>query len=223
MNRKFPAGRRLVASLATVLALSCSRPQPGAVILCAGDSITEQAYPRHLGRIARGDGLRVRVLNYGRSGFTSGEYLRFLQKKNASLAGERPDLILLQLGTNDVRMDGDNTSAPDFERNMSAILDLFLDFRTRAGRAPVILLASIPPVSEGSSFPFSAESSRRVREEINPLLKRIAEKRAIPLVDNYSLFLRSPRLLPGIHPSEEGSRELAANWYRALRPYLPRD
>ena len=212
----------LFVSTAAVLAPSCSKPQPGTIILCAGDSLTEQAYPRLLGRIARAEGLRARVLNYGRSGFTSGEYLRYLRKKNGSLAEERPDVILLQLGTNDVRADGDYTSAPDFERNMNAILDIFQDFRSRAGRAPVILLAAVPPVPEGSGFPFSAESPRRVREEINPLLKRIAEKRAIPLVDNYSLFLRSPRLLPGIHPSDEGYRELAANWYRALKPYLPR-
>lgn len=212
----------LFVSAAAVLAPSCSKAQPGTIILCAGDSLTEQAYPRLLGRIARAEGLRARVLNYGRSGFTSGEYLRYLRKKNGSLAEERPDVILLQLGTNDVRADGDYTSAPDFERNMNAILDIFQDFRSRAGRAPVILLAAVPPVPEGSGFPFSAESPRRVREEINPLLKRIAQKRAIPLVDNYSLFLRSPGLLPGIHPSDEGYRELAANWYRALKPYLPR-
>lgn len=213
----------LFVSGAAALAPACSKPQPGTTILCAGDSLTERAYPRHLGRIARAAGLRVRVLNYGRSGFTSGEYLGFLRKKNGLLAAERPDAILLQLGTNDVRVDGDKTSTPDFERNMNAILDILQDFRSRAGRAPVILLAAVPPVPEDAGFPFSAESSRRVREEINPLLKRIAGKRAIPFVDNYSLFIRSPRLLPGIHPSDDGYRELAANWYRALKPYLPRD
>jgi lysophospholipase L1-like esterase len=213
----------LVVLMAMVLPPACSKPRPGTIILCAGDSLTAQAYPRHLGRIARAAGLRTRVLNYGRSGFTSGEYLRFLRNKNGAIAAERPDAILLLLGTNDVRVDGDRTSTPDFEKNMNAILDIFQDFRARSGRAPVILVASVPPVSEDSGFPFSAESSRRVREEINPLLKRIAEKRAIPLVDHYSLFVRSPRLLPGIHPSEEGYREMAANWFRALKPYLPRD
>jgi lysophospholipase L1-like esterase len=142
---------------------------------------------------------------------------------NGPLAEERADVVLLQLGTNDVRIDGDRTSTPDFERNMNAILDVFQDFRSRTGRAPAVLLGEVPPVPDGPGFPFSTESSRRVREEINPLLKRIAEKRSIPVVDNYSLFLRFPKLLPGIHPSDEGYRELAANWYQALKPYLPRD
>lgn len=208
--------------LAALLALTCSKPMRNAIILCAGDSLTEEGYPRDLSRLLRQDGFRARVLDLGRKGSNSGEYRRYLQSHKDRMASLRPDFILLQLGTNDVRLDGDATSAPDFERNMKAIIELFREFRTRDGQTPVLLLATIPPVREGTAFPFSSESARRVRDEINPALERIAAEDRLPLVDNYSLFLASPGLLPGIHPSAEGYREMAANWYRRLKPFFER-
>ena len=222
LRRKRPPVGWPALVMTAFLALSCSRPMPNAIILCAGDSLTEEGYPRNLSRIIRQEGFRARVLDFGRKGFNSGEYRRYLQSHRDRLASLRPDFILLQLGTNDVRLDGDATSVEDFERNMKAIIGLFREFRTRGGRIPILLLAAIPPVPEGSAFPFSPESSRRVRDEINPALKRIAEEGRLPLVDNFSLFLKSPGLLPGVHPSAEGYREMAANWYRRLKPYFQR-
>jgi len=210
------------ALLLSVLILSCDAPIRNVIILCAGDSLTEQGYPLYLQTILRNEGIKARVLNYGRSGFTSGQYLDFLKGRKARLSSLHPDLILVQLGTNDVRLDADRTPTDRFEANMRDILDLFRDFRTRRGRPARVFLALIPPVPEGTAFPFSPESSRRAREEINPVLKRLAEERGVPLVDNYSLFVRLPGLLPGVHPTEDGYRELAENWHRALKPGLPR-
>ncbi|MCJ7613056.1 MAG: SGNH/GDSL hydrolase family protein [Candidatus Aminicenantes bacterium] len=218
-----PARTGLAVLIVFILSFaSCARTVRSVIILCAGDSLTEQGYPRFLQRIMRRDGIRARVLNYVRSGFTSGQYLRYARDRTNELSSCRPDYILLQLGTNDVRLDGDRTPTARFEQNMKDIIALFRDFRTRQDRPSLIFLAAIPPVPENSAYPFSSESSRRVKDEINPVLKRLAQEAAVPLVDNYALFVRLPRLLPDIHPSEEGYRELAMSWYRALGPYLPR-
>ncbi|MGB9004538.1 MAG: SGNH/GDSL hydrolase family protein [Candidatus Aminicenantales bacterium] len=206
--------------LAVLMLAACSSRPRNFIILCAGDSLTEQGYPSHLEKLLAQSGVRARVRNYGRSGFTSGEYLRFLEGRRTSLEAEQPDFVLLQLGTNDVRLDGDHTPAEAFENNMRRIIGIFSDFRTRWGRRPLILLASIPPVPEEIGFPFSPESSARVREEINPFLNRLSAELRLPLIDNFVLFRDRPGLLRDVHPTEEGYQRIAANWYAGLKPFL---
>jgi lysophospholipase L1-like esterase len=218
------------ASLALALALAlaalsagsfaCARVARRSVILCAGDSLTELGYPSFLQGLLRRHRLPASVLNYGRKGFTSGEYLRFLQKNKARISALKPDLVLLMLGTNDVRLDGDRTATPEFVRNMRAVIDILRTFRGGTREPPIIVLATIPPVPPGAAYPFSADSARRVREEINPALSRMAAELGLPLVDQYSLFVGSPELLPDVHPSPLGYREMARKWLEAVEPRL---
>jgi lysophospholipase L1-like esterase len=219
MKRTLMVGAILAAILAASVCGPATRSR-AVVILCAGDSLTAEAYPRMLRQALREEGVRARVLDEGRSGNTSGEYLKFLRGASLRLKAEAPDAILLQLGTNDVRFDGDRTALPDFVRNMREIVRIFGEFRDRAGRPSTLFLATIPPVPESSPFPFTPASARRVVEEINPALRDLAAGAGLTLVDNYALFAEAPELLPGVHPSEEGYRRLALNWLRALRPLL---
>jgi len=214
---------KLKSFLFILLFLSyCSIPPTGIIILCAGDSITEAEYPLFLHKILKKEGIRAKVLNHGRSGFTSGEYLNFLRRNNNRLAAGQPDFILLQLGTNDVRIDQDRTSGEEFYANMKEIIRTFRHFRNRSGKKPEILLATIPPIPEASLFPFTPESQTRIVEEINPLIKKISAEEKFILVDNYTLFVQSPHLLPEVHPSREGYQHLAQNWYSSLKTLLPK-
>lgn len=206
--------------LALILLSVCSSVPRGFIILCAGDSLTAASYPRFLQRILKEGGVRAKVLNYGHSGYTSAEYLRFLDEKSTVLTEECPHFVLLQLGTNDVREDGDRTSADQFENNMRRIIHIFRDFRTRSGEGTHVLLATIPPIPEGCAFPFSQDSGRRVVSEINPIIRRLAQELGLQVVDNFTLFQQSPHLLPGVHPSEEGYRVMALNWSKALEPLI---
>lgn len=199
---------------------SCSSPPAGIIIFCAGDSITEAAYPHYLRMIFNKEGLRAKVLNYGRKGYNSGEYLNFLEKNEESLKAEHPDYILLQLGTNDARLDGDFTPPLLFKANMKRIIEIFQTFKNRRGKETIMLLANVPPIPEESPYPFSSDSSIRVRDEINPVIKDICEEERILMVDNYSLFLNSPSLLPDVHPNQEGYKALAKNWYQSLKVFL---
>jgi lysophospholipase L1-like esterase len=213
-------GRTSVVLLMPFFISVCSSPPRGVVVLCAGDSITAEAYPHFLQRIFVRSGIRARVLNFGRSGFTSGEYRAFLERNLERLSRERPDAVLLQLGTNDVRVDGDRTSTGDFVENMRAITASFRAFRSRSGRPSILLLATIPPVPAGTPLPFSSESVRRVDEDINPAVRRLAADEGLGLVDNHALFVSRPELLPGVHPSREGYEALAENWHAVLSPLL---
>ena len=198
----------------------CSSTPQGFIVLCAGDSITAADYPRFLQRRFDQDGILAKVLNYGRSGNTSGEYLAFLKKNTTVLSEEHPDFILIQLGTNDLREDHDNTSATQFSENMKDIINIFSGFKTRSGKTPQFLIATIPPIPENSVFPFTENSQRRVREEINPVIKQIADAKGLVLVDNYTLLLGQPLLLPEVHPSREGYRQIARNWFDSLKPLI---
>jgi len=215
-------GRCSILLLLPFFVSVCSSSPKGVIILCAGDSITAEAYPHFLQQILEENGIRARVLNYGRKGHTSGEYLRFLEANEKKLAAERPDFILLQLGTNDVRTDVDRTSADAFAANMRKIISAFRGFQDRSGKASRILLATIPPVPEATPLPFTPESSRRVESDINPAVREIAAAERLPLVDNHGLFAGRPDLLPGVHPSRDGYRLLAEHWHAALKPYLGR-
>jgi len=217
-NRIFIFKREAGLILMFILLFSFCSPSPkGLIILCAGDSITEFGYPRYLRNILKNEGVQARILNQGKSGHNSREYLSFLEKNQEALRKSSPDFVLLQLGTNDVRIDHDQISANDFYNNMKHIVDLLRRFKTRTGKNTLLLLATIPPISEDIPFPFAPDSGKRVEEEINPLIQKIAREEKIPLVDNYSLFLQSPRLLPDVHPSLEGYKALAQNWFNALK------
>ncbi len=200
-----------------ILFCFCSPSPRGIIILCAGDSITEAGYPRYLRKILKDKGIQAKIFNQGKSGHNSGEYLAFLEKNQEALSKSTPDFVLLQLGTNDVRIDHDRTPANDFYNNMKQIISLLRRLKTRTGKKSLVLLASIPPIPEDMPFPFAPESRKRVEEEINPLIQKIALEEDIPLVDNHSLFLQSPHLLPDIHPSQEGYKALAQNWFKALK------
>ncbi len=189
------------------------------LILCAGDSITAAGYPDHLRARLEHDGFRVRVENAGRKGNTTGEYLAFLRSSRLA-EREKPAVVLLQLGTNDVRIDGDRTPVELFRRNLEAIIDLFMARPFIAGRVPVILLATIPAINVVDMTHFDANSDIRVEKEINPTIRDIARRRGIALIDNHALFAGRPSLLPDIHPSEEGYRALADNWHASLAPLL---
>lgn len=198
----------------------CASSPSGIVILCAGDSITAADYPYFLQKQLNQEGILAKVLNYGRNGDNSSEYLSFLRTNADILAEEHPDFILIQLGTNDVREDHDRTTADQFSENIRNILKIFKAFQTRSGKTPQCLIATIPPVPENSSFPFTEHSRQRVKSEINPIIREIADTEGLVLVDNYALFSDHPLLLPEIHPSREGYRKLAQNWFHSLKPSI---
>jgi len=206
--------------IAWLLSLSCSPKPDSYILLCAGDSLTEQGYPVYLRRLLKKEGLRVRVYNKGRSGYNSAEYLAYLRAHPNELRNFQPDFILLQLGTNDVRTDGDRTSREEFKANMKEIISLLSQLPTRRRQSPRLLLGLVPPIKPEANYPFNEESAQRVETEINPAILSLASELNLPVVNNWEIFMKRPELLPGIHPNPEGYQEMARAWFQALLPYL---
>lgn len=217
---KIGTGKAFVLFILFALLPACSPSQRGVIVLCAGDSLTESSYPKFLKNILNTAGIRAKVLNYGRSGNTTGEYLSYLLDNKESLSEKHPDIVCLLLGTNDVRNDQDNTSSSLVYSNLKDILAIFSQFKDPDGNKTRILLSTIPPIPDGVPFPFNTESQERTLHEINPLILQIGKEENLTVVDNTSLFLKEPGLLPEVHPTEEGYRRLAQNWFEALRPLI---
>jgi lysophospholipase L1-like esterase len=216
--RGLPLSTALVALALAGCGGDAPPPAPR-VVLCAGDSITAGGYPWYLQRRLDEAGHRLKVIDAGEKGNTSGEYLGFLRRSRI-IERTNPHWVLLQLGTNDVRSDGDATAVGRFRENIEAILGLVARHRNPDGSSPRVLLATIPPVPVEVPGHFNAESRARVEREINPALREIAARRQLPLVDNHRLFEARPQLLPAVHPNEQGYRVLAESWYDALAPLL---
>jgi lysophospholipase L1-like esterase len=220
-----PVLRPLLLCLLHILTVGCRRdpavPPPSGlpVILCAGDSITAASYPGLLKRFLERDGLRVQVINAGVKGDSTAEYIRFLERSRV-IERSNPSWVLLQLGTNDLRIDGHATTSGQFRRNMEAILERIARHRNPDGSAPRVILATIPPVPRQVRWHFDASSQARVEGEVNPAIRALASERGLLLADHYALFAARPELLPDIHPSEEGYRELAVAWHALLAPLL---
>lgn len=210
------AGALLLLAAAVFLTASCEPEGRGLIIFCAGDSLTEGGYPPYLRRMMQREGVSVRLANYGRSGDTSGQYLAFLSENEDRLKEERPDIVLITLGTNDLRTDHDFTSTGDFRRNLLAIIEKFRTFRSRDGRIPRIFLSTIPPIPPDDLPNFDQGSARRVDTDINPAVRDIAAESGLPAVDLHSALSDRPDLMPGVHPSPEGYRLMAETWRRAL-------
>jgi lysophospholipase L1-like esterase len=213
-------GRFSLLLLLPFFAAVCASPPHGIIILCAGDSLTSKAYPHILQRLLNKDGIPARVFNYGVTGNTSGEYLAYVRRRETALQACRPDFILLQLGTNDVRTDGDFVPTQKFVENMKELIAFFKTFRTRTAERSRIFLALVPPIPEGVPAPFSPQSAKRAAEEINPAIRALSREENVPLVDNFTIFAGRTDLLPGVHPTREGFRLLAESWYEAIKPDL---
>lgn len=221
-----PVLRPLTLALALLLAIAagCRREPPVTApdrptVLCAGDSITAASYPGHLQRLLEEGGLRARVVNAGKPGDNTAEYLRYLEKSQI-VEQTDPAWVLLQLGTNDLRIDGHATTTERFRKNLETILDRIGRHRARDGSSPRVFLATIPPIPVEVPGYFDAGSRARVEAEINPAIRDIARRRGLVLADNHTLFAARPDLLPDVHPSEAGYRVLAEAWRDVLAPLM---
>jgi len=197
----------------------CTRDTAILRILCMGDSLTESEfgyYPAHLKGMLKKQGFRARVYSAARPGHNSGEYLRFL--KTSKLTEKiRPHLVIILLGTNDIRIDRDHTPLSRYRRNMGEIIDLV---RSANNPQPLIFLASIPPIYKIDLQTFDETSKTRVEKEIVPCIRNLARQEDLHYIDVHGFFLQRPELMAGIHPRKKGYYAMAVYIFNNLSPLL---
>jgi acyl-CoA thioesterase-1 len=179
-------------------------------IVFAGTSLTagmgldpDSAYPQHVQRMIDSAGMNYEVVNAGVSGETSSALLRRLDW----LLREPFAVFVVETGAND-GLRGIPVST--MRSNIERIID-----RVRGARpdARVILLQMEAPPNMG------AEYTRRFRDAF----AAVAKEKGIPLLPFLLEGVAGERELnqgDGIHPNYEGSRRVAQNVWRGLRPIL---
>jgi acyl-CoA thioesterase-1 len=217
-DRATPASARSKAAEAPVE--STMRAAPAAVtnstggprVLFLGTSLTagyglddpgHDAWPAVLQRIADSARVPVQVVNAGLSGETSAGALR----RTDWLMRERPDAVVIETGANDgLRgLDPDSTAA-----NIRAIIR---KVHAAHPATPIVLVQMEAPTNLGAAY----------TKRFHDVFPRVAaqEKVALsPFLLDGVAGLAKLNQPDGIHPTVEGARRVAENFWPTLRALL---
>ena len=199
-------------------------------VACVGDSVTygfgiprrgTDSYPAVLQKLL-GDGYCVNNYGYsGRTGSLMGDRpyrVETLCTKSREFA---PDIVVILLGANDSKTFNWNTEVggmrlyPDqFEADM---LDLVTVYQDLPSHPKVYAATPLPAYPDDSGTVRYSIQPDVIREEIRPIIERIAAQTGASVIDLYSVFDGKPELYSdGLHPTAEGAALLAQAVYDAI-------
>ncbi|MGC4037055.1 MAG: GDSL-type esterase/lipase family protein [Chitinophagaceae bacterium] len=133
----------------------------------------------------------------------------------------KPDIVLMELGTNDVFQ---CRTVADMVKDLNQLITLL-----RAKNNDVkIFLAQIPPLGKQWAQKKLCGDSTDYDNAIQNLNKAFAEfadkntnkQSPVVLVDQYSDINTDTEMYDDIHPNEKGERIMAEKWFKAIIPYL---
>jgi acyl-CoA thioesterase-1 len=139
------------------------------------------------------------------------------------LKGNKPDIVLIELGTNDVFQCVSTASAMN---DLSVIID-----KLRTKNASVkILMAQIPPLGDQWSPKKLCGTDTAYGKAIglfNAAVVRLARSKTtarspVIAVDQFTGVDPSKDMYDDIHPNRNGEKKMARRWYKALQPFLTR-
>jgi acyl-CoA thioesterase-1 len=166
---------------------------PGRRVLALGDSLfagyglrVEQAYPVRLEAALRSDGINVRVRNAGVSGDTTADGLARL---DFTLEGQKPDVVLLCLGGNDMLR---GLPVSQTRANLDAILA-----KLEARHIKVVLMGMLAPPNMGPEY-------ARAFDAIYPALAKKHHAVLVPFFLQAVIARDDLRLADHMHPTAPG-------------------
>jgi acyl-CoA thioesterase I len=227
---------RILVSAAAMLLHACAAAQSPLPVresdyaspirlACVGDSITHghlipnrerASFPAQLQRLL---GAKWQVGNFGRSGAT---LLRksprpyHEQQECAAALAFRPDVVVLQLGTNDTKRE---TWEAEGTRFVSDYLELIRSFQALDSKPRIIVCRPIPLFRDrGKDW----DTDRVLREQILPKIDEVARQTKLPLIDLNATFADQAALVPdGVHPNAAGATLMARTIFGALTGRQP--
>jgi len=198
-----------------ILLFSCS--EKVLKIACIGDSITEgsglawpskTAYPVVLDSIL---GPKYDVLNCGRSATTlqrKGDFPFWICKEYSNVFAYKPNIITIKLGTNDTKPQ--NWNAARYEVDYQLLIDTLKTIKTQ----PKIYLCLPAPVFKTKW----GINDSTVTLGVIPIIKKIAAKNNLPLIDLYnSLLDQSANFPDDIHPNAKADKLIGEIIARELK------
>jgi acyl-CoA thioesterase I len=189
VNSRIAALAALVLLLAALPAHAQSEPVKLAILgdsLAAGYGLAPaQAFPARLQAALKEKGRNVTVINHGVSGDTTAGGVERLDW----MLGDKPDIVLVELGGNDALRAVDPAAT---ERNLDAIVK-----KLKEAGVTVWLAGMLAPRNYGTEY----------ARQFDGIYQRLADKHGVPL---YPFFLdgvaQDPALNQGdgIHPNPKG-------------------
>lgn len=199
-----------------LLSLAVQAQNAPVKVACVGNSITEGAdiqdgykYPQQLQKLL---GNQYQVRNYGIGGRTllkKGDYPYWNESKYQEVLGWNPDIILIKLGTNDSKPQNWKYKE-EFVSDYRAFIQ---SFKKLPGEKRIYICLPIPVFKEVWDIRASV-----VKDEIIPLIKEIAEKEKVKLIDLYTPMIGNGHLAPdGVHPDARGAATIAQAIYWVIK------
>lgn len=198
---------------------SFKAPRKDAVrVACVGNSITygariknreRDSYPSVLARML-GDGYLVK--NFGVSARTllnKGDHPYMKEKAYQNALAFNPNIVIIKLGTNDSKSFNWKYKA-DFAKDMQTMIDAF---KALPVQPKIYLCYPSKAYQTGDNI-----SDDVIVKEIMPLIKKVAKKNKLPILDLHTAMDGMPQLFPDkIHPNEEGAKIMAKAVYEGIK------
>lgn len=180
-------------------------------ILFMGEGDLDHDTPIQLWRMLKDAGLQVEVFNETRLGHDSWEYLQFAKANLQRFQNLRPDVVIIHLGYPDVSQTAEAVPSVKFYNSVLSLIRLSKTILNQLGQPSILMIGTLPPVPQGSAFPPYPVSNRRIRAEINPMIRDLARRERIVCVEMEPIFIAD---------RQQRSLAMARTWYHALMPYL---
>jgi lysophospholipase L1-like esterase len=135
---------------------------------------------------------------------------------DAALTANPPHIVLLMIGTNDVDINYNLSTAPD---RLGALMDKI----TSGAPNALLVVAQIVP-TQSSSINTRVETYNKAIPGL--VQSRVAAGKHIIVVDMYGAFVANPNyatalMTDRLHPNEAGCLVMATTWYDGIKSYLP--
>lgn len=198
-------------------------------VACVGNSITQgdwlvnAATQGYVGILQTMFGNKCRVMNYGLSGrtmlstATSSCTPYSKESKFRELFSVKPDIITIELGTNESRPSV-WTNRGAFEADYSKFIDTLLtitDTNPSHPHHPIIIPVLCTPATDNNQFSISGTI---VANQILPSVRKVAQEKGLSTIDVYTPFLSLMNLIrDGVHPDSNGNKVLADIYYENLQ------
>lgn len=177
-------------------------------LACVGDSITGgfgvtkgMTYPDQIAKML---GNNCEVRNFGLGGSYLLGYQSTVEFKNAK--DFNPDMVVIMLGTNDVRPLAWKNSKPNFVRDYLSMIKQFSELPSK----PRVFICYPPTITE-------PDGSEENILELIPLMDDVARQAKVGIIDIHGAFKGKGELIPDkIHPNDAGQTIIATTIHKEL-------